>query len=494
MALTPTAEQLNCITTAEHNRITAIQASAGAGKTSTLVLMANTFVVPSIYLAFNKSSATEAAEKFPSHVECRTTHSMAYAQFGVALRDKLTRPKGAYVNVAATGGEIARYLKIQPVFARGSVVVSAAYMGLMVNSVLSRFEQSASDVITKDHLPFADLRDIEEKHKIKTDVISQEMLNLATRLWKDRIDVNKPVLATHDTYLKLWQLSRPKLHKKVIYVDEFQDTTECVLDIIRNQTEAKIVVVGDSRQNIYGWRGSINAMELLEGGVQCRLSKSFRYGQAIADIAVKILDNTVPITGREDINSVVGGFNQVDKTKPYTVLCRTNAFLLDSAIADLKAEKKVRIEIDTKDFLRVLESAKALYLNDTKNVKHERILPYNNWDEMVEESKSGGELRTLVSILTDKREDEIIRILSAYVKPVTYDILYTTSHKAKGLEYHQVLLGNDFPSNYNQQGEWVGLTVPEQNLLYVAATRAIFVLEYNLTVSEIVNKESADAV
>lgn len=491
MALKPTEEQLNCITTAEHNRITAIQASAGAGKTSTLVLMANEFVVPSIYLAFNKSAATEASEKFPSHVECRTTHSMAYAQFGADLRDKLSRPKGAYVNVAVTGGEIARYLKIQPVYARGSVVVSAAYMGLMTSMTVARFEQSASFEFKKEHLPWSELNKIEDQHKIKTDVISKELLNFATRLWQDRINTNKPVMATHDTYLKLWQLSKPIIRQKMIYVDEFQDTTECVLDVIKNQTHAKIVVVGDSRQNIYGWRGSINAMELLEGAVQCRLSKSFRYGQAIADIAVKILDNTIKITGREDINSIVGGFNKVDRSKPYTVLCRTNAYLLDTAIIDLKAEKKVCIEIDTKDFLRILESASALYRDDTKNVKHERILPFNNWEELLEESKNGGELRTLVSILSEKREEEIISILSSYVKPNVYDILYTTSHKAKGMEYSQVILGNDFPSNYNQQGDWVGLTVPEQNLLYVAATRAINVLEYNVTVSEIINREES---
>jgi hypothetical protein len=228
---------------------------------------------------------------------------------------------------------------------------------------------------------------------------------------------------------------------------------------------------------------------MIPEGVQCRLSKSFRYGNAVAGIATDVLDNAITITGRDDIDSIVGETGVVDRQKPYTVLCRTNAYLLDRAILDLNAGKKVLIDIDVKDFLKLLESAKALYVNDMNNVKHERILPFNTWEELVEEGKTGGELRTIGNILADKREEEVVRILSAYQRPDVFDIRYTTSHKAKGAEFYQVVLGNDFPSNYNQAGDWVGLAVPEQNLLYVACTRAIKALEYNSTVVEILNKK-----
>lgn len=63
----------------DKNEILAIQACAGSGKTSTLeeIALAN----PKqrfLYLAFNKSIATEAGEKFPKNVEAKTIHSLAF--------------------------------------------------------------------------------------------------------------------------------------------------------------------------------------------------------------------------------------------------------------------------------------------------------------------------------------------------------------------------------------------------------------------------------
>jgi hypothetical protein len=46
-----------------------------------------------------------------------------------------------------------------------------------------------------------------------------------------------------------------------------------------------------------------------------------------------------------------------------------------------------------------------------------------------------------------------------------------------------VLLADDFPSHYDG-GDWVGLPEMEQNLLYVAVTRAMRVLEINDSVDE----------
>lgn len=63
----------------DKNEILAIQACAGSGKTSTLEEIA--LENPKqrfLYLAFNKSIATEAREKFPENVEAKTIHSLAF--------------------------------------------------------------------------------------------------------------------------------------------------------------------------------------------------------------------------------------------------------------------------------------------------------------------------------------------------------------------------------------------------------------------------------
>ena len=68
----------------------AVDAFAGTGKTSTLVQYAlarpNSRI---LYIAFNKSVAAEAKERFPANVDCRTTHSLAYGAVGRKFSDKL---------------------------------------------------------------------------------------------------------------------------------------------------------------------------------------------------------------------------------------------------------------------------------------------------------------------------------------------------------------------------------------------------------------------
>ena len=72
-----TSEQSEAVNLFGNDQTLKITAFAGTGKTSTLVAMAGTTPKRGIYLAFNKSIATEAQSEFPSQTDCRTTHSVA---------------------------------------------------------------------------------------------------------------------------------------------------------------------------------------------------------------------------------------------------------------------------------------------------------------------------------------------------------------------------------------------------------------------------------
>lgn len=482
----PTAQQQACIAAAIDDSIQMlkIEACAGAGKTSTLGMMAEAKVAPSLYLAFNRVTADDAAQKFPKHVQCRTTHSIAYEVFGAKIRDKLSRPKGRYVNVAGTGSEIGLFYKMPPIEMSEHVFLSQAYLGLLVKFTVMRFEQSADAEIDVHHLPRGELFDIREKSQASTAYVEMLLLNTAKMLWKDRINPRSPVLATHDTYLKMYQLSKPVLHGvSVLYVDEFQDTTPCVLDIILNQEgNCKIIMVGDARQSIYQWRGAVNAMQL----VKCEsrsLTKSFRYGQAVADIATTVLQRDLVITGNEKIQSKCAESELIDRSKPYTRLFRTNGMLLSAAIGEIMKGTAVSIEIDVKDFVKLMESAIALYRNDKKKVKHDKLLPFKNFDEMLAEGKHDFELARIGKLVKDGLAEEWIDILLNFENSIDPHVTFTTAHKSKGREWSQVMLESDFKSCYGEEG-WNGLPEEEQNLLYVACTRAIDVLEYNSTVVE----------
>src|SRR5437763_2679619 len=135
------------------------------------------------------------------------------------------------------------------------------------------------------------------------------------------------------------------------------------------QHGSKIVLVGDRYQAIYAWRGAINAMTRVEGHSEY-LTKSFRFGQGVADVATAVLQGKMKLTGREDMPSTIGR-NVVDRSKPYMHLFRTNSGLLYTAVAAISKGENIRLEIDIKDFLRLLDSAFALSKSDMKNVKHE---------------------------------------------------------------------------------------------------------------------------
>ena len=496
----PTPQQQSCIAAAvdETIRLVKIEACAGAGKTSTLEMMAVELPVPSLYLAFNKKTADEGAERFPEHVTCRTTHSVAHEVFGIKLRraGKMERPKGRYVNVAGTGSEVARFFNIRPTEQAGEIVLPAAFIGLLVKITVARFEQSADDELSIKHTPYGELM---EKFKTVTfDVKAAQAMILAyaKKLWAERINLNSVVLATHDTYLKMYQLSKPVLAGyDVLYVDEFQDTTPCVLDIVLNQHKhgIKVVMVGDARQAIYGWRGAVNAMQLVDAPTRS-LTKSFRYGQAIADIATTVLEGAMKIEGNENIKSVVGFTDKVNKELPYTRLFRTNSALLGAAIAEIQKGTKVSIEIDVKDFVKLLVSASWLYEGVMKEVKHDKLLPYTDWAEMVEESKHDAELGRIVKVITNGQADEWIATLENHKNSDNAHVTFTTAHKSKGREFSQVIVEGDFKSAMDEDGKFVGLSEEEQNLLYVACTRAINVLEYNQTVVEYIKEARNRAV
>jgi superfamily I DNA/RNA helicase len=486
--MTPTEQQLYCVAIAQSPEpMVKIEACAGAGKTSTLVLIAKSVLEDSIYMAFNKVTAMEAAEKFPGHVTCQTTHSLAFAAFGRPLMNKLSRPKGAYKNVAGTGSEIAKYYKLCSVDVAGQIVATANAVGVYVKRTVERFEQSADMKMTIKNVPLYDMEKLIEADRN----IGSYVLKAAQKLWKDRIDVRSDALATHDTYLKLYQLSKPVLPFEVLYLDEAQDTTPCVLDIVMNQKHMKIILVGDRRQAIYGWRGANNAMSSMDCAV-APLSMSFRYGKGIAKVATAVLAMDMIIDGREDLESIVG-YNKVDRTKPYMYLFRTNAVLLDEAVAAIDGGEKIKVEVDTKDFVKILQSAQALHDGYLKNIKHEKILPYANWKALVEEAKEiGGELKRVAAIIDGDRSEHIISVLEHYVAPSDALATYTTAHKAKGREADQVILADDFPSHYDKFGEWKPLPEAEQNLLYVAVTRSQRVLEINKSVAEVMTKYKID--
>ena len=107
------------------------------------------------------------------------------------------------------------------------------------------------------------------------------------------------VFLGHDGYFKLWSLSQLHLDYDFILLDEAQDSNPALLSVLSAQT-VPVVFVGDRYQQIYQWRGAVNAMESLKTADVASLTTSFRFGQGIANVATKILsvlDASVRVNG-----------------------------------------------------------------------------------------------------------------------------------------------------------------------------------------------------
>lgn len=454
-----------------------IDATAGSGKTTILAEISKVLGLPTLMLVFGKSAQLDAETRFPGNVEVRTTHSMAYRAVGCAYEAKLSRPKGRYLNVAGTGSEIAKYFSVKPL--RGKKIISAAYLGLLARNTVSNYESSADTALSSKHLPPLDR--VVDRYGVKMEALRGKVLPIAEALWESRVDIESDVLITHDTYMKLWQLSNPKLTSyEVILLDEAQDTSDCVLEIFKAQTHAKRVAVGDSRQAIYGWRGAVNAMKKLKWDVK-PLTTSFRYGQEVADLASKVLRNSVSITSAVNLSTSIA---KVDRELPYTILYRSNARLIMDAVKQISKGDQINLEIDTADFCRKLESCEALFKGMMNKVKHEDVLSFGTWDDLVVEAKGSAELNRIQRLVEAGKVQYVINSLNAHRNKKNASCIMTTAHKSKGREWDQVVLAEDFPSNYNSDGKWVGISEEEENLLYVAVTRGRSVLEPNSTIEE----------
>lgn len=431
-------------------KLLAVDAFAGTGKTSTLVAYAEARPRARIlYIAFNKSVATEAKERFPSNVECRTTHSLAYGSVGKKFADKLGN---------AQPYAVAQVLNCTPKRAK------------QVLETLSAWLCSADPEITVDHV---NRDDIDKEMEVGL------LVELASRVWEEMQNPRSPLKMPHDGYLKLWALSKPRLSFDIILLDEAQDTNPLTLELVMAQKHATIVLVGDRHQGIYGFRKAMNAMEHVQADERVALTRSFRFGQSIADVATLVLNRFKKesrcIEGRADIP--VNWF--VDTSKHHCVLSRTNAELFAAGANFIRARRHGAAVhfiggFDSYLFGKVLD-AYFLWADERARIKDPSIARFMSFSKFKEYGSEAGdaEVKALVRTVETYRTEvpEIYNALKAAETPIQDRAAVTlaTAHRAKGLEFDQVYMTDDFIELPPAPDD----DLEEINLLYVGFTRAI---------------------
>lgn len=438
-----------------------VTAFAGTGKTFTLQKYAEQRLSDRIlYAAFNKAIQLEAERKMPPNVMCRTTHSLAYRACGVPYRE---------------AGLLRGYV---PLWSVAKLLETNIVLANFALRVVANFVASPDPTITCDHIPQEVFEYYEGSEKMPP------FVEMAEAIWEDMKKTSPRSLPmTHDGYLKLYQLSGPVLDFDYILLDEAQDTTPCVWNIIENQ-KCRKVIVGDEHQAIYGWRGSRDALKLVENAEHLYLTRSFRFGPEIAVLASMLLrrfkGEANPLRGTESIPTrVILGSNSGSRT----MVCRGNMHIFRAAAAECEFGRK-SLGFVGGDFLNyrfqsVLD-AYYVFSEQSELAKDALIKSFATFEDLAEFGRKtrNNELEGACALVEEYRSrvPKIFQdVKSRDVGAKFADLVFTTGHKAKGMEFPVVEIGSDFVSMIEAHRERPDLKIMnshEINLLYVAITRA----------------------
>ena len=447
----------------KNDGIVLVKAHAGTGKTYLLKKIAEETGISGIYIAYNKSIANEAKEKFKNtNISCCTAHSLAYQAVIKPHRYKIAN---------LSYKDIDFYLPFED---------KIAIIEDIKEFSLSRF------LTYKDFV-----KSTKRKYR-------KEVIYYLQKMHKGEIPF------THDAYLKAFHIGL--VDKTIEYdeidilmLDEAGDVNEVILEIALNFPAKKKILVGDPYQNIYTFNHTINCFEVLQDkAVSFTLSKSYRVGDHIAQkvqqFCKKFISTDMEFSGIQLTDTTIN-------TVAY--LTRTNSELIKLMVEMNRNNTDYRIIRKASEIFKLpLMLASLKYQNTKVPVEFKHIQEaYDDWNE---DTKFQIEHKNFFSYLLflyskDVQIKSAIRLLSNIDKGLLFDtyneakkrefkkanVTLATAHSVKGLEFDRVHIQDDLNRSIKNMFYDCekGFNTPikelpedlkyELYLYYVAITRAI---------------------
>lgn len=499
----------------QNHHVVKIMAFAGTGKTTTLVKYAQQRPqMRFLYLAFNKSVAMQAQRSFPHNVECSTIHSMAFRAVGLR-----------YKNMRKLSNNLQPF-DVSWVLPKGH---GGFVNAKVVTQTLHNYWASIDQRVGSQHVP-PEYKNTHGKTVYPDEQQRMNFAGIAQNIWDQMVELQtkkeRVYNMTHDGYLKLWQLTRPELDRyDAIFIDEAQDCTPVIVDIMLSQSCGKILV-GDPHQQIYTFRGAVNALHAVPHTHIYYLTQSFRFGSEIAYVGATILDcckkvKQILVGGNQD-GSVRGedaqtlqclNLGQRLPEGSVAILSRCNVTVFSEAVrlTDINPSCKIYIVGGVENFgLEKIMDIWVLMQPEDKRKKESLVikdffirgfcrdkmggfLGLKGYAMASEDRELEGKLAMVEKF--NKRIPELVKRIyeRAQKSLLCADFILGTVHKSKGLEFDTVVVTDDFMKvpcarhNLQRVGGFNAANVPddEWNLLYVAITRAKRTLYITKTISNI---------
>ncbi|SHE90460.1 Uncharacterised protein family UPF0547 [Marinitoga hydrogenitolerans DSM 16785] len=484
-----TTEQMEIIKKAENSNLI-INAFAGSGKTTTLLSIAYALRNKSfLFLAFNRSVKEEIEYKIRksklNNIKVLTTHGLAYK---FAKNDLKFEKVGKELNTL----EISKILDIDIFIAD---LVKTAFNDFCNGDYIDISDETIEEILNSNQK----LRFIREQKKY--------LKNKISKIWN--LYMKNKLTMTHNVYLKFFHLNLEKyvnyINFDYVLLDEAQDTNEVVLDIFK-KLKGKKIIVGDPHQQIYSFRGSINAMYKIRNEISAEilyLTESFRFPNHISNKANIILKN---FKGEEkDIISF--DQNSDNNISNLCFITRTNATLI-KLIDTLKTLEIKLVRSPQEIFHLPLNIYYYIkYLNDNKNrekIREKWLFNFDSIDELKNYAEDFEDYELISAInIAEEYGEKLFSLLNTAKEKYEKNkgkIFLTTAHTSKGLEWDKVIVCHDFQEiidllkkeKYKKvkdfQKEYINhinkviegkngffkhqYIIDEINLLYVAITRA----------------------
>lgn len=436
-----------------------VEAVAGGAKTSTLVETARRLNGYSLFLAFNKSIASELASRVTQSTTVRTLNALGH---GILTRK---RPGAQFNqwkvhNYLRSNMSADLYQLLGPAVGKVVSVAKGSALGIGDSISDADFER-----IAEDYCP--DIEDSPAIAKIAGRAFFDSVSNTSEFDFDDQLYV--PILEgwTFPSY-------------PTVFVDEAQDLNRIQHLMLRALVNrgARIIAVGDRHQAIYGFRGALSdSMDKLLTefqGIELPLSITYRCAKVITALAQTMVPQ-IQCADSAPEGQIIN-HEQYPELSFYRdgdlVVCRNNAPIFGLALQFLRARVHCRVMSsfleEIEKFIRGFKVRTSAQLQSKLDAWYERQKDDRRpWraeacaDKYETLSAFCKEFFTVDAILS------AIRTLSTSISGPRI----STIHRAKGLEADRaIMLRYDLlPSPKAITPEQLA---QEENLRYVAITRA----------------------
>lgn len=469
--MTPSPQQkLIYDTAAKRDSNICVNATAGSGKTTTLLELAGQANrnFNQLFLSFSNTIVDELKKRVPSHVQASTLHSLGLSILKTHY-NRINIDKDKYLSLALECFE----KRDKKAFSNAIVIKDICDYARLT---LTPFENHALAVMS-------DFYGVEaEPNQIK---YARQLLQSQSKRITDVDFTDMLFLPVH------FDLKSNQKYD-IIYLDEAQDTNKAQLTLLENlcKGQTQMISVGDFYQVIYGFAGndpkSFQYLHERPNTVALPLSVCYRCGKEIVYEAQKVNPEIEPFEGKEDGVVREGELNEV--TVDDLIICRNTAPLVQAYFALLYRNipgKIVGKDIE-KGLIKLLD--KCGNPNTIFELKG-RILDYEC--ELEDNLKDNGVINVdkhpkMVSFLEKKQVILIIAGKCSHLSQLKGDIqkifndkqkgvTLMTIHRSKGLENDRVFIiqrmdGKKLLPSQKATLDWE--LEQERNLEFVAITRA----------------------